>query len=136
MVNEKSLENLKKGHKPFDSEDGRKNQPLSVEARLRNTSIRDGLKEYLVKTKVTIKKTGEQVTLQEATIGQIANGMAAGDIDMLNIGLKVLGEFSEKRELTGPAGTPLFQGFKDVLPQVDNIEELIASQEAKRNKEE
>ena len=127
-------ENLSKGHK-ITPENAAEMQRRGAEARKQNSTIREALRYALTHTTIRNKKTGENVTMQEATVIQIANGMAKGDKEMLSIGLRVLGEFSEKREISGPDGEPLFTGFKDVLPQVDNIEQIIAAQEDARNKE-
>lgn len=75
----------------------------SGKARREKKAMRELLEDALAK--VIKSKSGEQATKKEVASIRIADGMANGDPKMLEIGLKILGDFTQKQEIEFK-GTP------------------------------
>lgn len=75
----------------------------SGKARREKKAMRELLEDALAK--VIKSKSGEEATKKEVASIRIADGMANGDPKMLEIGLKILGDFTQKQEIEFK-GTP------------------------------
>lgn len=75
----------------------------SGKARREKKAMRELLEDALAK--VIKSKSGEVATKKEVASIRIADGMANGDPKMLEIGLKILGDFTQKQEIE-LKGTP------------------------------
>lgn len=75
----------------------------SGKARREKKAMRELLEDALAK--VIKSKSGEEATKKEVASIRIADGMANGDPKMLEIGLKILGDFTQKQEIE-IKGTP------------------------------
>lgn len=78
----------------------------SGKARREKKAMRELLEDALAK--VIKSKTGEQATKKEVASIRIADGMANGDPKMLEIGLKILGDFTQKQEIEITNDQPIF----------------------------
>ena len=78
----------------------------SGKARREKKAMRELLEDALAK--VIKSKSGEEATKKEVASIRIADGMANGDPKMLEIGLKVLGDFTQKQEIEIVSEQPLF----------------------------
>ena len=78
----------------------------SGKARREKKAMRELLEDALAK--VIKSKTGEQATKKEVASIRIADGMANGDPKMLEIGLKILGDFTQKQEIEIKGERPIF----------------------------
>lgn len=78
----------------------------SGKARRKKKAMRELLEDALAK--VIKSKTGEQATKKEVASIRIADGMANGDPKMLEIGLKILGDFTQKQEIDITNDQPIF----------------------------
>lgn len=78
----------------------------SGKARREKKAMRELLEDALAK--VIKSKAGEQATKKEVASIRIADGMANGDPKMLEIGLKILGDFTHKQEIEITSEQPLF----------------------------
>ena len=78
----------------------------SGKARREKKAMRELLEDALAK--VIKSKSGEVATKKEVASIRIADGMANGDPKMLEIGLKVLGDFTQKQEIEIVSEQPLF----------------------------
>lgn len=78
----------------------------SGKARREKKAMRELLEDALAK--VIKSKSGEEATKKEVASIRIADGMANGDPKMLEIGLKILGDFTQKQEIEIKGEQPLF----------------------------
>lgn len=78
----------------------------SGKARREKKAMRELLEDALAK--VIKSKSGEQATKKEVASIRIADGMANGDPKMLEIGLKILGDFTQKQEIEITNDQPIF----------------------------
>lgn len=78
----------------------------SGKARREKKAMRELLEDALAK--VIKSKSGEEATKKEVASIRIADGMANGDPKMLEIGLKVLGDFTQKQEIEVTTDQPIF----------------------------
>ena len=99
MANEQNL-------KPFTSEqsreeaakNGKKGGIASGEKRRERKTLREYL-QIALDAEIKDKKTGATYTKWQATALSIANGMAKGDVKMIDSGAKLLGEYVQKQEI-------------------------------------
>ena len=98
---------------PFDQrsekevrEMNRKGGINSGKARREKKAMRELLEDALAK--VIKSKSGEEATKKEVASIRIADGMANGDPKMLEIGLKILGDFTQKQEIEITNDQPIF----------------------------
>lgn len=87
-------------------ENGRNGGINSGKARREKKAMRELLEDALAK--VIKSKSGEQATKKEVASIRIADGMANGDPKMLEIGLKILGDFTQKQEIEITNDQPIF----------------------------
>lgn len=78
----------------------------SGKARREKKAMRELLEDALAK--VIKSKSGEEATKKEVASIRIADGMANGDPKMLEIGLKILGDFTQKQEIEITNDQPIF----------------------------
>ena len=78
----------------------------SGKARREKKAMRELLEDALAK--VIKSKSGEEATKKEVASIRIADGMANGDPKMLEIGLKILGDFTQKQEIEITSDQPIF----------------------------
>ena len=106
MANEKNLIPFNERSESEARESGRKGGIASGKARREKKAMRELLEDALAK--VIKSKSGEEATKKEVASIRIADGMANGDPKMLEIGLKILGDFTQKQEIEIKGEQPLF----------------------------
>lgn len=79
----------------------------SGKARREKKAMRELLEDALAK--VIKSKSGEEATKKEVASIRIADGMANGDPKMLEIGLKILGDFTQKQEVEFKGTPPWYE---------------------------
>lgn len=92
--------------KPFTSEqsreeavkNGQKGGIASGEKRRERKTLREYL-QIALDAEIKDKNTGETYTKWQATAISIANGMAKGNVKMIDSGAKLLGEYVQKQEI-------------------------------------
>lgn len=116
---------------------------LGVAERARKKSMREWAEIFGSKSvDVTVAKTadGQKITEQTDFDGAVVFSMYQqainkGNVKAATLLMNLKGELVDKHEVTGADGKPLFQGFKDVLPQVPNIEKIVEEREAEHKEE-
>lgn len=92
--------------KPFTSDqsreeavkNGQKGGIASGEKRRERKTLREYL-QIALDAEIKDKNTGETYTKWQATAISIANGMAKGNVKMIDSGAKLLGEYVQKQEI-------------------------------------
>lgn len=105
-MNEQNLIPFDKRSKDEVREMNRKGGVNSGKARREKKAMRELLEDALAK--VIKSKSGEEATKKEVASIRIADGMANGDPKMLEIGLKILGDFTQKQEIELKGELPIF----------------------------
>lgn len=105
-MNEQNLTPQNRRTKSEQREIAKQGGIASGKARREKKAMRELLEDALAK--VIKSKTGEQATKKEVASIRIADGMANGDPKMLEIGLKILGDFTQKQEIEIKGEQPLF----------------------------
>lgn len=105
-MNEQNLISQDKRTKSEQREIAKQGGIASGKARREKKAMRELLEDALAK--VIKSKSGEQATKKEVASIRIADGMANGDPKMLEIGLKILGDFTQKQEIEIKGEQPLF----------------------------
>lgn len=102
-MNEQNLTPQNRRTKSEQREIAKQGGIASGKARREKKAMRELLEDALAK--VIKSKSGEEATKKEVASIRIADGMANGDPKMLEIGLKILGDFTQKQEIEFK-GTP------------------------------
>lgn len=102
-MNEENLISQDKRTKSEQRKIAKQGGIASGKARREKKAMRELLEDALAK--VIKSKSGEEATKKEVASIRIADGMANGDPKMLEIGLKILGDFTQKQEIEFK-GTP------------------------------
>lgn len=102
-MNEQNLTPQNRRTKSEQREIAKQGGIASGKARREKKAMRELLEDALAK--VIKSKSGEEATKKEVASIRIADGMANGDPKMLEIGLKILGDFTQKQEIE-IKGTP------------------------------
>ena len=105
-MNEQNLTPQNRRTKSEQREIAKQGGIASGKARREKKAMRELLEDALAK--VIKSKTGEQATKKEVASIRIADGMANGDPKMLEIGLKILGDFTQKQEIEITNDQPIF----------------------------
>lgn len=134
--NPKSLANLKKGGiKGKEAQDA---QAKGVEKRREKKTLRE-IAEIIgsLPAKVICPDGTEMddATLDVDLVMQQYKKAHNGDTKAARFIMKLKGEDIDKHEVTGADGAPLFTGFRDILPQMPNIEKIIAERDKEHEDE-
>ena len=105
-MNEQNLTPQNRRTKSEQREIAKQGGIASGKARREKKAMRELLEDALAK--VIKSKSGEEATKKEVASIRIADGMANGDPKMLEIGLKILGDFTQKQEIEIVSEQPLF----------------------------
>lgn len=105
-MNEQNLTPQNRRTKSEQREIAKQGGIASGKARREKKAMRELLEDALAK--VIKSKSGEEATKKEVASIRIADGMANGDPKMLEIGLKILGDFTQKQEIEIKGEQPLF----------------------------
>lgn len=105
-MNEQNLISQNRRTKSEQREIAKQGGIASGKARREKKAMRELLEDALAK--VIKSKSGEEATKKEVASIRIADGMANGDPKMLEIGLKILGDFTQKQEIEIKGEQPLF----------------------------
>lgn len=104
-------ENLKPCAYKLSREEAKRGGIASGEARRRRRALRDDLCA-LLDTKVK-NGDGDEKTTQEIVVLKLVNKAIKGDLRAVEIIGKLLGEFTDKHEITGADGRDLFSRLSD-----------------------
>lgn len=136
--NPKSLQNLKRG-----GIKAKEAQALGAEAKRKKKSMREwadifGSKEV----DVTLAKLPDGTKITEKTdfdgavvFAMYQQAINKGNTKAAKLLMELRGELIDKHEVTGADGAPLFTGFRDILPQMPNIEKIIAERDKEHEEE-
>lgn len=98
-------QNLKRGNPDTQfksgreaAENGRKGGIASGESKRERKTLREYL-QIALDAEIKDKNSGETYTKWQATAISIANGMAKGNVKMIDSGAKLLGEYVQKQEI-------------------------------------
>lgn len=105
-MNEQNLTPQNRRTKSEQREIAKQGGIASGKARREKKAMRELLEDALAK--VIKSKSGEEATKKEVASIRIADGMANGDPKMLEIGLKILGDFTQKQEIEITNDQPIF----------------------------
>lgn len=105
-MNEQNLTPQNRRTKSKQREIAKQGGIASGKARREKKAMRELLEDALAK--VIKSKSGEEATKKEVASIRIADGMANGDPKMLEIGLKILGDFTQKQEIEITNDQPIF----------------------------
>ena len=106
-MNEQNLTPQNRRTKSEQREIAKQGGIASGKARREKKAMRELLEDALAK--VIKSKSGEEATKKEVASIRIADGMANGDPKMLEIGLKILGDFTQKQEVEFKGTPPWYE---------------------------